>query len=176
MAARTIVMLAVVLLYGSAATAQTEANDRILQSLSECRRIAAPESRLDCFDKMAAALEQAVKSKEVTVVDRQDIRRARRSLFGFVLPQTGLFGGSDGDERGNAAGFEELETTIVSARAVANSRFELRLADGDAVWVTTDPLSFAPRSGAKIRIRKGALGNYFLAIAGERTVRGVRLR
>ena len=32
------------------------------------------------------------------------------------------------------------------------------------MWQTTDPLLFPPRAGTKVRIRKGALGNYFIAI------------
>lgn len=72
--------------------------------------------------------------------------------------------------------FTELNTTVSSTRPAANNRYEIRLTDQeDAVWQTTDPMNFPPRSGDKIRIRKGALGNYFMTVDGV-SYRGTRLR
>lgn len=161
---------------GCEAAAQSASSDRVVQSFARCRALPAPDARLDCFDKAAGALEAAVKAKDVTIVDRQDVRKARRSLFGFTIPRLTLFGGGDGRDDKDEDEFSELNTTLTSVRPVANGRVELRLADGDAVWVTTDPMTFPPKAGAKIRIRRGAMGNYFLAIDGERSVRGMRLR
>ena len=148
--------------------------ERVLQRFAQCRSITDPAARLDCFDKAAGALEQAVKAKEVRIVDRGDVRKARRSLFGFTLPSLKLFGGDDADK--DEPEFTEINATVASARAVENGRAEIVLADDTkAVWRTTDPLAFPPRAGAKIRIRKGALGNYFMNIDGK-SVRGMRLR
>ncbi len=159
------------------ARAQTGSSERVLRSFTDCRAIAAPDARLACFDKAAGALEAAVKAKDVTIVDRQDVRKARRSLFGFTLPKIDLFGGSGPtrpDEKEDA--FTELNTTVASARPAANGRVEIRLADeSNAVWQTTDPMNFPPKPGDKIRIRQGTLGNYFLAVGG-RSYRGMRLR
>ena len=167
----------ILLVCSTEAAAEQPSSDRVLMSLTRCREVADSAARLDCFDKATTALEIAVKAKDVTILDRQDIRKARRSLFGFTLPRFGLFGGGDrDDEPAERQEFEELNTTIASVRQVANSRVELRLTEGDAVWVTTDPMPFPPKPGAKVRIRKGALGNYFIAIDGMRSVRGVRLR
>lgn len=155
------------------AGAQTQEPGGALQPLLRCRSIAAAEARLACYDREAAATEAAIQAKDVTVLDRKGVREVRRSLFGFTLPRLPLFGGDDAKPEE----FEEINTTIASARPVANGRIELRLADNpDAVWVTTDPMPFPPRTGKKIRIRKGALGNYFIAIEGERSVRGIRTR
>ncbi|MET0376651.1 MAG: hypothetical protein ABW128_20655 [Rhizorhabdus sp.] len=174
-------MLALIVVGGagamSAAQAQTGSSERVLRSFSDCRAIAAPDARLACFDKAAASLEAAVKAKDVTIVDRQDVRKARRSLFGFTLPKIDLFGGSGParpDEKEDA--FTELNTTVASSRPVANGRVEIRLVgEGDPVWQTTDPMNFPPRAGEKIRIRQGTLGNYFLFVGG-RSYRGMRLR
>jgi hypothetical protein len=157
------------------AMAQTPSGADIVQSLARCRTIAAADARLACFDKASATLDDAVQAKTVTIVGQQEIREARRSLFGFTLPRVGLFGGDGAGSRPKEE-FEELNTTIASVRPAANGRVEVRLAENDAVWVTTDPMPFPPRAGAKIRIRKGAMGNYFLAIEGQRSVRGMRLR
>jgi hypothetical protein len=167
-----------VVLLGAAQAHAEPASDRVLQSFERCRAIAAAQDRADCFDAAARGLETAIKSKDVTIVDRQEVRTARRSLFGFTLPRIGLFDGGDRDGKDEGARDEikEIESTIASARVVANGRVELRLADGDAVWATTDPMPFPPKPGDKVRIRKGALGNYFIAIAGQRSVRGMRVR
>jgi hypothetical protein len=158
--------------------AQPVSGERVLDSFVRCRTIAAVDARLACFEQATTALERDVKARNVTVLDRQDVTKARRSLFGFTVPRIALFGGGDGPDSQpeERAQFSELNTTIVSARPAGNGRIELRLAEEDAVWVTTDPMPFPPKAGAKIRIRKGSLGNYFLSIDGERSVRGMRLR
>ena len=40
-----------------------------------------------------AALEDAVRRKDVRLISRADLERSRRGLFGFSLPRIGLFGG-----------------------------------------------------------------------------------
>ena len=162
-------------LSGSAHAAEPDgAGSRVLQTFAQCRAITDPAQRLDCFDKAAGALEQAVKANDVRIVDRGDIRKARRSLFGFTLPRIDLFGGGDDDAKEPA--FTEINTTVASANQVANGRVEIRLADDtEAVWQTTEAVTFPPKRGAKIRIRKGAIGNYFLTFDGK-SIRGMRLR
>jgi hypothetical protein len=161
-------------LAGSAQGAEPDgAGSRVLQSFAQCRTIIDPAQRLDCFDKAAGALEQAVKANDVRIVDRGDIRKARRSLFGFTLPRLDLFGREDDDKE---PPFTEINTTVASANQVANGRVEIRLADDtEAVWQTTEAVTFPPKRGAKIRIRKGAIGNYFLTFDGK-SIRGMRLR
>lgn len=156
--------------------AQEMSSGGVVQSLARCRVIQAPDARLACFDAAAGAIEAAVKAKDVTIVDRQDIRKARKSLFGFSVPHIPLFGGGDRDGGPKTDDFTELNTTVANVRPMDNGRIELRLAEGEAVWMTTDPMPFPPKVGAKIRIRQGAMGNYFIAISGERSVRGVRVR
>lgn len=159
----------------AAAQKPDDAPGRVLGGLRACKGLADAE-RLACYDRAAAALDQAVETKEVTLLDKQEVRRTRRGLFGFTLPRIGLFSG-DGDDPKEAAEFSEITTTVASARLVENSRVEFRLADeSGAVWRTTDPLSFPPKAGASVRIRKGTLGNYFIRFNNERGVRGMRVR
>lgn len=175
--ARLIWAVAATTLAGTAALAEADgAGERVLRSFAQCRAIADAGTRLDCFDKAAGALEQAVKAKDVRIVDRNDATKVRRSLFGFALPRVNLFGGGDGAADAREPEFTEINTTIAAARAVGHDRVEIRLADETgAVWQTTDPLPFTPKAGTKIRIRKGTLGSYFMNIGG-RSVRGMRLR
>lgn len=156
------------------ALAQDSAGTRVLQSFAQCRSIAASDERLACFDKAAGALEQAVKTKEVRILDKEDVKRTRRSLFGFTLPRVGIFG--ERDEDGEKEEFTEINTTVSSARQLPNGRVELRLTDEpDAVWQTTEGMTFPPKQGDKIRIRKGAIGSYFITVGG-RSYRGMRVR
>ena len=159
------------------ATAQDRNAADVLGSLAKCRAIATPDARLACFDDAAARIDAAVKAKDVTIVDRQDVQKARRSLFGFSLPRIPLFGvGGRPDDRRAEAEFTELNTTVAGVRSLPNGRLELRLAEEEAVWQTTDPLTFPPKIGTPVRIRRGALGNYFIALKGERSIRGIRVR
>ena len=153
-----------------------DASDRVLKPFVDCRAIAAPDARVACYDKAVAGLQTAVAARDVRIVDRQEIGKVKRSLFGFTLPRIALLDGSDRKGEHDEPEFTEINTTIASARRVENDRVELELADEDARWRTTEAMPFTPRSGAKIRIRKGVLGNYFLSVAGERTVRGMRIR
>ena len=167
----------------SIAAAQNSADDaggRSVKALTECRAITADTARLACFDRAAAALAAAVEAKDVAIVDRQEIRRARRSLFGFALPSFSFLGG---DDRGGAqdadpareAEFQEINSTVKSARASGSyGRFDITLDDG-AVWQNTETLRVAPRSGAAVRIRRAAMGSYFLRVDGI-SVRAIRLR
>ena len=159
---------------GARAADKDAAGDRVLQSLTRCRGIADSEERLACFDKATGALEQAVQAKQVRIVDQEDIRKTRRSLFGFTVPRIGLFGDRDGEE--DRPEFTEINTVVASSRALGNGRVEIRLAgEESAVWQTTEAMNFPPKTGDAIRIRKGSLGNYFINVGG-RSVRGMRVR
>jgi hypothetical protein len=151
-----------------------DASRRTVESFTACRSIGDDTRRLACFDKAASDLEAAVARKDVTIVDRQDIRRARRSLFGFTLPSFGFLGGGKEDPEDDAPEFKEINTTIKASRQSGIGRYEVTLDDG-AVWETTEPLSFPPRAGAKVRIRQATLGAYFLRV-DSRSVRARRVR
>jgi hypothetical protein len=147
---------------------------RHLAAIEACRTIGADAARLACFDREAAALLTASRSGELSVVNRADMRTARRSLFGFALPKLPFFvGDKSADEVPDT-----LDSTVVSAQAIANDRYRIRIAAGDAVWETTEaPMNLsAPRAGQKIVISKGALGSYFLRINGQIGVKGRRIK
>jgi hypothetical protein len=147
---------------------------RHLGAIEACRTIAADPARLACFDREAAALLAASRSGELSVVNRADMRTARRSLFGFALPKLPFFAGDKSADEVP----DTLDSTIVSAQAIANDRYRIRIAAGDAVWETTEAtISLSPpRGGEKIAITKAALGSYFLRINGQVGVKGRRVK
>ena len=54
----------------------------LVTALDRCRTIPDPTQRLACFDSAAGTLVAAARSGQVSVVDRGELRQARRSLFG----------------------------------------------------------------------------------------------
>jgi len=147
----------------------------VLNRLTACRAIASDAERLACFDQQVAALEAAEQSREIAVVDRQQIRRTRRSLFGLTLPDLGIFS-DDEDEGAEGAAVNEINSTIQSASAGSDGRMVFVLAEG-GTWVQTEGRrGRAPRSGEAIRIRRGPLGSFIANVEDRPAVRVIRLR
>jgi hypothetical protein len=145
----------------------------LVTAIDRCRQIADPTQRLACYDSAAGALVQAANTGAVAVVDQNEIRQARHSLFGFTLPKIPFFAGdSTADEAQR-----QLDSTITSVRPLSNGYYRIVIADNNAVWETTESnISFdPPRPGQKISILRQPLGSYFLRINGQVGVRGRRV-
>jgi hypothetical protein len=69
----------------------------IYTDLVACKDIAESTARLACYDEKVTALQTAQSSNQVVIADREQVREARRGLFGLTLPRIKLFDG-DGDE------------------------------------------------------------------------------
>jgi len=147
----------------------------VLNRLTACRTVADPAERLACFDQQVAALEAAEAAREIAVVDRQQIRRTRRSLFGLRLPDLGIFGDDD-DRDEDGAGVNEINSTIRSAYTGNDGRMNYALED-NSVWVQTEGrVGRRPRAGEAVRVRRGLLGSFILSVAERPGVRVVRAR
>jgi len=134
----------------------------------QCRAIPNAQERLACYDREVAALEQAERSSEIRVVDRQQVRRTRRTLFGLTLPDMNIFGG---DNDGEAV--TEITSKLRSVSQDANGKYLFELEDG-ARWRQIDTRNLVnPRAGQPIRIRRAAMGS-FLANVGSQTAVRVR--
>ena len=146
-----------------------------LSRVVECRSIREDAARLACYDAQVGALDAAEHDKQVVVMDREQIRRTRRSLFGLTLPSLSFLGGGDKDK----AAQEEaatLETTIARASRGPDGKWVLVLADG-ARWRQSDTRDIPrdPRAGMPIVIRRAALGSYLGKIDGQIAVRMERV-
>lgn len=173
---RLIIWLAVVGIATSVSAARKNPPAAIspyVNALDQCRQIADPMQRLACYDKTAPALVTASKSGEINVVDRGELKQARRSLFGFSMPRLPFFAGdqSAGDVP------DQIDTTIRTVRDLGYGRYQIVLTEGDAVWETTESSMRLrePRSGQKIVIKRGPMGSYFLRINGQIGVKGRRV-
>jgi hypothetical protein len=128
--------------------------------LVACQNLRDSAQRLACYDREVSALSKANSTGDLVVMDRQQIRKTRRSLFGLALPDLGVFG--DSSSLGDAA---QLETTIKVARQDGNGRWTFDLTEGGR-WVQLDSNEFIldPAPGQKVRIRRASMGSYLMNV------------
>lgn len=160
-------------LSGAAIAKDPPKQSPLVGALEACRAIADPAERLACYDKEAGALLTAASKGDVAVVDKSEVRKARKSLFGFAMPKIPFFSGEDTADVVS----DTLETTIKSASGIGYGKFRMTIAEGNAVWETTEAYSTMrePRAGDKIVIKRGPLGSYMLRIGSNRGVKGRRV-
>ena len=149
-----------------------EVQPDVIKSLNACRTIADNAARLDCFDAAAKQIDAAIDQNKLTILDQEGIRRKKRSLFGFALPELSLFGRAD---TAATPAPSEIKSTIRQIGSIGNGKYELVLDDG-AHWQTTEPAMVTPVTGSSIRIKRGALGSYFIFLEQERPIRGRRVK
>lgn len=147
-----------------------------LDPLRTCRAIAADAERLACFDRVSGTLVAAADEGELSVVNREEVRKTRRTLFGFALPDLGIFGrGDKAKEKDAADEIEVLNTTVASSRSTADG-IEVTTAEG-AVWLISNPPRrlMTPRPGHTVELRRGSLTSYFIRINGQGGVKARRI-
>ena len=171
-----IALCVVLILLGQAgyALAQSHLAERIplLQNLLACRAVAASADRLACFDRTSAALDDAERQGEVTVLDRAQVRDTRNRLFGLELTDLNIFGRS-----GPTEVIDSVETTLVSARQNQGGEWVFVLANG-STWrqIDTGRLTATPTPGSVVRVRQGAVGSYLISVNNSRSLRARRQR
>ena len=142
---------------------------KIFQDVVQCRAITDAGQRLACFDRSVGALAAAQQSKDLYVADKEAMREARRGLFGFSLPKMKIFADDDMEKD-----VDSIESTITAA-VPGQQGYIFTLADG-ARWKQTDGAYMdKPKAGAKIRIKRAALGSFFGTINNNPGVRVERL-
>lgn len=149
-----------------------------ISAVTACQSVADPAQRLACFDASVAKLKTATDQREVVVVDKEQVRKTRRSLFGFSFPDLPkIFGGGDGDDDAkDEPEFQQLESTIVKVGSPGNGKWIMVLPDGAAWQYTEVNRNVEPEAGDKILIKKAALGSFMANIDGQRAVRVQRIR
>jgi len=145
----------------------------LVSALQACRAVTDPTERLACYDKEAGALLDATQKGDIAVVDKSEVRKARKSLFGFSMPKIPFFSGDDTAD----AVSDTLESTVKTANGIGYGKFRIIIAEGNAVWETTETYATMhdPRAGDKIVIKRGSLGSYLLKIGSNRSVKGKRV-
>ena len=144
----------------------------IYTDLVACKNIANSEQRLACFDTKVAALETAQTNNQLVIADREQVREARRGVFGLSLPRIKLFDGAA--EKGDNV--DEIEATISSVLTLRSGKWLIKLDDG-ALWQQTDTKSMmsSPDSGDAIIIKRGALGSFVAKVNDGRAFKVKRI-
>lgn len=142
----------------------------LFEALEACRSIADNAQRLSCFDGTSAKLSAAVDSKQIVVIEEKEVKKTKRSLFGFRLPDLSIFGGNDNDPEEE----KTLTTTIKTLRKAEGGRWNIGIPEG-AVWQTTEGASFIPKIGDALEIKAGVMGGYFVKVRNKRAVRAKRI-
>lgn len=153
-----------------------EARPPVFDALINCRKIGDAAERLACFDKTADQLAAAQTAGDVVVVDRQEIKKAQRSTFGFNIALPQVFKNKGGkseakDEKGEqtdeSGDIEAITAVATRVWQSARGEWNFQLEDG-AVWRQTDSPDPARsfKNGVTVEIKKGKLGNYFLKANG----------
>ena len=171
---RVVVSAVVIGLASGSAMAQGTRKDappEIFTDLTRCRALGDDAARLACYDSSAARLAEAADKREIVVLDQAEVRKTRRSLFGFNLPKLPFFGdGGDDDE----PEFRQIETTVRTLSGVGYGKWRVGIEDG-AVWQTTEALRGSPKVGETVKIRKGLMGSYWLSVDGGRAAKAMRV-
>lgn len=132
-----------------------------VQQLIACRSITDSAQRLACYDRQATALDQAIATRNIVVIDKEKATATKRSLFGFSIPDFGgLFGGGDD--------IKQIESTVTSSASNRDGGWTVKLADG-SMWTQTDdtPVALPPEHGDKVVITRGAFGAFFLQLGKQ---------
>ena len=149
---------------------------RQIGALQECKATSDNVARLACFDREVASLLAATQSQDVVIVERGEVRKARKGLFGFSLPNLGfLTGRDDNDEDKSDAA--RLETKIISSRTINYGKWQFTVEDG-AIWntVEADTGFDDPLPGRTVVIERGSLGSYFAKVGRGRRVQAKRIQ
>jgi len=135
----------------------------VIQAVLDCRKAAAAEARLACYDAAVSKLAQAVGDGDLVSFDREQRREVRRQAFGFNLPSLSVV---ERGERPEEMGV--LTATVRSASRNSEGRWVIVL-DGGQVWRQTDSIALArpPRPGSAVVIQKAALGSFMISVDGH---------
>lgn len=147
-----------------------ESGNNLLQTLASCRAIADNNERLACYDRGSKAFEEARQRKDIVVLDREQVQKTKRSLFGFSLPSIKLFGDGKDDDS-----LKQLVGTMRASAVQPGGLIRFTLEDG-GVWETTEQSMNRLRDGDVVTIKPGSLGSYIATAPGRRAVRVRRLR
>ena len=170
------IRLAVILATGTLASGALAADkpvpSTVFSRIEACRALTEDAARLACFDREVAAMDRAVKDKQVAVVDRAEIRKTRRSLFGISLPRIALFDDDDDEPE-----IKEVTATIRSVGRNSDGGLLFTLEDG-ATWSQTDewPIHGQVKAGQKVTLKRASLGSFFADFEKAMSIRAKRLR
>lgn len=133
-----------------------------IQRLMACRSMADTAQRLACYDREAAAIDQAIAKRDLVVIDKTRATAAKKALFGFSIPDFGGLFGGDTDE------VKQIQSTVKDFGYEPGRGWVIKLADG-STWFQMDDaqLGLPPEKGQKVVVVRGSFGSFFLRLNGQ---------
>jgi isocitrate lyase len=173
----TVLIVCAALMPHSASAQEAEGRgDALVSAIAACRAVAV-DQRLACYEQTTATLIAARDAREIRIVDREAVKRAKRSLFGFSLPNLNLFGTGKEDPRAESdTDVKQITGTITVVQRTSAGMWVFSLAEGGVWQSISDSLTFEPRKGDKITIKAGLLGRYTAKVGDDRAVDVKRVR
>jgi hypothetical protein len=157
------------------AAPKVQPRPEIFTRLLDCRSIADSTQRLACYDQQVAAIDTAAQRDEVVVLDKEELKKTRRSLFGFSLPKLPFLSGGDTEDAAEASESHAIESTIATLTSLGYGKWALTIEDG-AEWQTTEALpNRTPKKGMTVEIKRAAMGSFMLSINGWHPIRAKRV-
>jgi hypothetical protein len=146
----------------------------LVGKLETCTAISDDAQRLACFDREVGALVGASTKGSVRIVEQEEITEARRKLYGYTLPDAGIFATRTDEEREAA---RSLVSTITRVRQIGAKEYDIWIEEGDAVWrMKGTSIRFrAPEIGDKVEFEPATMGTYWIKVNGRNGVRGKRV-
>jgi hypothetical protein len=168
----TFAISAAITLVASSSSAEPS---RPVAALQQCRTLTDAAARLVCYDKAVDSLTASAASGETVIVDREQVRAARKGLFGFSMPKIPFLNTRTNNVQ-DASDDAQLESTIIAFRSVPYQKWRITI-DGGAIWETieSDTRADDPVKGAKVLIEKGSLGSYYVKVGKGRRVAAKRV-
>lgn len=161
---------------GAQAAQRQQPRAEIFTDLLKCREITDNSARLACYDRQVGVMDHAAERDEVVVLDKTELNKTRRSLFGFTLPKLPfLTGNNDNRDKKEAEEFNQIEAKIAAVRSAGNGTWQITLEDG-AQWMTTEATTGRqPKAGQMIEIHRATMGSFMGKVEGGRAVRMKRV-
>lgn len=161
----------------SAAPQRQQPRPEIFTDLLQCRTITVDAERLACFDRQVGAMDAAAQRDEVVVLDKGELNKTRKTLFGFSFPKLPFLGGGDDskEEAQTEEGVTHIQAVIASVRSLGYGKWQIGLEDG-AQWITTEAMTARdPKVGQPIELKRAAMGSFMGKVEGGRAVRMKRI-
>ncbi len=168
------VMCATIVTTSSAQAQDDIGTSPVIDKLESCTQIEDNTERLACFDREVGAFVGATNEGEVRVVDSDQITQARKKLYGYSIPDAGIFEAKTEEEKDQNS---RLVSTITRVRQVASKEWHFWIEEGNAKWriKNNSVRARAPKVGQSVEFKPATMGTYWIRIDGRKGVRGNRI-
>jgi hypothetical protein len=171
------ILAGMVALAGIALPFAATAADSVLDAAARCSKVLGERERLVCFDRVFPVGTQ-VSELPSRVTPAPAIAAAPATV---VVPATtssfaeGSLRARDKSETERAAEVKDMTAQISTIKETRASIWRLSLDNGQ-IWQQQEMNNgFVPKSGNTIRVERGRMGGYYMALIGERRSPWVRV-